>query len=187
MLPQLSCANLWPDWIIRITVTAKRIFTSFELWAHTPFMKWSPGSCFTSVSQALQNNLAKIHNIRNHIHGKNFKLKLCTCTQSMALGTHTKFKLEILMKSTISVIHKFQENISESSWNVSETTPRLQRAKGVNWVNWSLPVHWCWGSRPLMRQSHCHISARFQRLCLQSSLHYPQESAVKKKQMFILI
>ena len=33
------------------------------------------------VSRALQNNLAKIHNARNHIYGENFKLKFCTCAQ----------------------------------------------------------------------------------------------------------
>ena len=84
------------------------------------------GGCFTYVSRALQNNLAKIHNARNHIYGKNFKLKLCMCAQSMALGTHTKFQLEILIRSTISAIHKFRENILESSRNVSETTLRSQ-------------------------------------------------------------
>ena len=85
-------------------------------------MGWNPfpisndaaaGGCFTNVSRALQNNLAIIHNTRNHIYGENFKLKLCTCAQSMAL----------LITSTISAIHKFRENILESSWNVSETTP----------------------------------------------------------------
>ena len=34
----------------------------------------------------------------------------------MALGTHTKFHLQIL-----TAIHKFQENILESSQNISET------------------------------------------------------------------
>ena len=82
--------------------------------------------CFTNVSRALQNNLAKIHNTGNHIYGENFKLKLCTCAQNMALGTRTKFQLEILMRTTISTIHKFQENILESSLYVSETTPRCQ-------------------------------------------------------------
>ena len=55
---------------------------------------------------------------------ENFKLKLCMCAQSMALGTRTKFRLEILIRSTISAIHKFRENILESSRIVSETTPR---------------------------------------------------------------
>ena len=36
----------------------------------------------------------------------------------------TKFQLEILIRNTISAIHKFRENILESSRNVSETTPR---------------------------------------------------------------
>ena len=44
--------------------------------------------------------------------------------KTLALGTRTKFRLEILIRSTISAIHKFRENILESSRNVSETTPR---------------------------------------------------------------
>ena len=66
----------------------------------------------------------KIHNARNHIYVENVKLKICMCAQSMALGTHTKFQLEILIISTISAIHKSQEKILESLWNVSETPPR---------------------------------------------------------------
>ena len=57
-----------------------------------------PGGCITNVSRALQNNLAKIYNARNNIYAENFKLKLCTCAQSMALGTRTKFQLEILIR-----------------------------------------------------------------------------------------
>ena len=96
-------------------------------YVHTaPAGDLGPGGCFTKVSRALQNNLAKIHNARNPIYGENFKLKLCTCTQSIALGSRTKFQLEILIKHTISVIHKFWENILESSRNLSETTPWCQ-------------------------------------------------------------
>ena len=83
------------------------------------------GGCFTNASRALQRNLAKICNARNHIYSENFKLKICTCAQSKALGTHTKFQLEILIRSAISAIHKFRENMLESSLNVSETTPWL--------------------------------------------------------------
>ena len=83
----------------------------------------APGSCFTNVSRALQNNLAKIYKARNNIYAENFKLKLGTCVQSMALGTRTKFQLEILIRSMILVIYKFLENILESSRNVSETPP----------------------------------------------------------------
>ena len=78
--------------------------------------------CFTNVSRALQNNLAKIHIARNHIYGENLKLKLCTCAaQSMALCPRTNFKLGNLLKSMISVRNKFRGNILKSSWNVSET------------------------------------------------------------------
>ena len=81
------------------------------------------GGCFTNVSRALQRNLTKIHNAKNPIYVENFKLKLCTCVQSMALGTRTKFQLEILIRSTNFAIHKFREKILESLRNVSETTP----------------------------------------------------------------
>ena len=97
------------------------------------------GGCFTSVSRALQNNLAKIYNASYHIYGENFKLKLCTCAQSMALGTRTKFQLEMLMGSAISAIHKVRENILESSRNVSETTPRTHADlhwRGINNYNY---------------------------------------------------
>ena len=56
------------------------------------------GGGFTNVSQAVQNNLAKLHNIINHISVYKFKLKLYMCSQSMALYRLTKFKLENLIK-----------------------------------------------------------------------------------------
>ena len=96
-----------------------------------------PGGCFTNVSRALQKNLAKIYNARNYIYGENSKLKLCTCAQSMALGTRTKFQLELLIRNAISAIHKFRENILESSRNVSETTPRTV----FHWRFASCPKH----------------------------------------------
>ena len=93
------------------------------------------GGCFTNVSQAHQNDIAKIHNASNHIYDENFKLKLCPCAQSMALGirtkfqlalgTRTKFQLVMLIGSAIFAIHKFRDNILESWRNVSETNPRL--------------------------------------------------------------
>ena len=46
------------------------------------------------------------------------------CAQSHALGTRTKFQLEILTINVISDIVYFHEIILESSQNVSETTPR---------------------------------------------------------------
>ena len=61
---------------------------------------WSVTAALGVVSRALQNNLAKIYNASIHIYGENFKLKLCTCAQSMALGSRTKFLLEILSRGT---------------------------------------------------------------------------------------
>ena len=82
---------------------------------------------FTNIPQALQNNPVKIYDTRNHIYSDNFVLTFCMCAQSMALGTRTKFQLEILMMSTISAMHKFWKKILESLWNVSETPPRYQQ------------------------------------------------------------
>ena len=76
------------------------------------------GGCFTIVSRALQNILSKFVYCRNRTSYENFQLKLCVCAQSLALealGTHTKFQLEILTINMISGI--------VYSRNVSETTP----------------------------------------------------------------
>ena len=82
-----------------------------------------PGVCFTKVSRALQDILLKFVYWRNRSSYENFKLKLCTCAQSMALGTRTKFQFKILTINVISIIVYFREIILESSRNVSETTP----------------------------------------------------------------
>ena len=100
---------------------------------------WEPGGSFTNVSQALQNNLMKIYNTRNNIYVENFKLKLCTCVQSMALGIRTKFQLEIFARSTISAIDKFWENILESSRNVMIDSYIIPE-------NWSLTTLYLWGN-----------------------------------------
>ena len=65
-----------------------------------------------------------------------FKLKLCTCARSHALGTRTKFQLEILNMNVIFGIAYFREIILKSSRNVSETAPGLSRwcHPGVKWL-----------------------------------------------------
>ena len=83
-----------------------------------------PGGCFTNILRALQNILSKFVYRRNRTSYENFKLKLCISAQSHALGTHTKFRVEILTLNVISSIVDFCEIILESSRNVSETTPR---------------------------------------------------------------
>ena len=79
-----------------------------------------PGGRFTNVSQALQNILSKFVYCRNHTFYENFKLKLCMCAQSkcaqsLALGTRTKFQLEILTINVISDIVYFREISLKSS------------------------------------------------------------------------
>ena len=93
-------------------------------------MNMASRGCFTTFLRVLQNNIVKIHNARNHTSCDNFKLKLCTCAQRMALGTRTKFQLKILTRSKMSSIRTFQENISESSRDVSEK-PTAFRESGV--------------------------------------------------------
>ena len=84
-----------------------------------------PVGCFTNITWALQNILSKFVHCRNRTSYENFKLKLYTCAQSHALGTCTKFQLEILTINMISDITHFYEIILESSQNVTETTPWL--------------------------------------------------------------
>ena len=84
---------------------------------------WNPGGCFTNVLWALQNILSKFMYCRNRTSYENFKLKLCTCTQSHALGTFTQFQLEILAINVIFCIVYFREIILESSRNISESQP----------------------------------------------------------------
>ena len=85
-----------------------------------------PGArgCFTNVSQALQAILSKFVYCRNRTFLWEFQAEtLCVCDQSHALGTRTKFQLEILTIDVISGIAYFHKIILESSWNVSETAP----------------------------------------------------------------
>ena len=82
-----------------------------------------PGVCFTNVSRALQNILSKFVYYKNRTSYDNFKLKLCTCAQSHALGTRRKSQLEILSINVNYGIVYFREIILESSRNVSEKTP----------------------------------------------------------------
>ena len=60
---------------------------------------------------------------RNRTSYEHFKLKRCSCAQSHALGTRTKFQLEILTINVITSIIYFREIILESSRDVNETTP----------------------------------------------------------------
>ena len=101
-----------------------------------------PGVCFTNVSRALQDILLKFVYCRNRSSYENFKLKLCTCAQSMALGTRTKFQLEILTINVISIIVYFREIILESSRNVSGDWRYWERSCQELRTTWSA-TKWC--------------------------------------------
>ena len=85
----------------------------------------APGGCFTNVSRARQDILSKCVYCRNRTSYENFKLKLCTCAQSHALGTRAKFQLGILTINVVSGTVYFRDIILESTRNASETTPWL--------------------------------------------------------------
>ena len=71
-----------------------------------------------TVSQATQNILSKFVYCRNGTSYGNFKLKLCVWAQSMALGSRTKFQLEIL---TILSKCVFRYCFTRLFWRARET------------------------------------------------------------------
>ena len=77
-----------------------------------------PGGWFANVSRALQNILSKFVCCRNRTSYGHFKLKLCSCAQSKALGTRTNFQLEIL---TINVITGIVYIFARLFWRAPET------------------------------------------------------------------
>ena len=113
--------------------TSSHYFTVSHCYMNT-FLRghcWAycPGYLLGVVSRALQNLLSKFVYRKNRTSYENFKLKICMCAQSHALGTHTKFQLEILTINGILGIVYFRKISLESSRNVSETAPwSLQHA-----------------------------------------------------------
>ena len=101
-----------------------RAFWMMGLIKFSKMLITTPGGCFTNVLRALQDILSKFVYCWYSTSYEKFKLKLCTCAKSIALGTRTKFQLEIFNINVISGIVYFSEIIMESSWNVSETPPR---------------------------------------------------------------
>ena len=93
----------------------------FQLWFCQDLLIYfqGPGGCLTNILWALQNILSKFVYCRYRTSYKNFKQKLCTCAQSMALGTRTKFQLEILTIIVISGIVYFWEIIIQ--WKAHKT------------------------------------------------------------------
>ena len=81
--------------------------------------------CFTNISWAIQDILLKFVYCRNLRSYENYKLKLCTHAQSMALGTRTKFQLEILTINVISSNAYFRE----SFWRAREMLVKQPQLK----------------------------------------------------------
>ena len=109
------------------------------LWCWVRNILGESGVCFTNVSRALQNNLAKIGNARNHIFDKNFKLKFCTCAQSMAWVHIQSFSL----KFSWGVWFLQYTNFERIFWRVRETL--VKQSPGQ--------YHNCWWLGSLLHQS----------------------------------
>ena len=92
---------------------------AFTLWPSD--IKCQEGS-FTNVSRGLQNFLSKLLYCKNRTFPENCKLKLCMCGKRHAMGTRTKFHLDVCIINVISGIVYFREIILEGSRDVSETT-----------------------------------------------------------------
>ena len=119
----VAYAKFWSDMMNNNRFTLKHILRRIWIPMVKPFVKWDPGDCFTNVSRALQKIISKFVYCTNSTCDEYFKLKLCTCAQSLALGTRTNFQIEILTINLISGVVYFRENILGSSRNVSETAP----------------------------------------------------------------
>ena len=77
----------------------------------------------------------------------------CMCVRTMGLVTSTKFQLEILMRSMIYAIHKFQENI----WRACKTFVKQPRATTgwwwtLLWMVWHFvdSLQWYWSCHDLL-------------------------------------
>ena len=85
----------------------------------------------TIVKAQMPSNPNQKSRIRDN---ENFKLKLCPCAQSHALGTRTKLQLEFLIINVITGIVYSREIISKRSGNVSETTPGAFATAMLTWM-----------------------------------------------------
>ena len=79
--------------VIKLFASCVLLYVSVHFFSN---IVWRPVHCFTNVSQALQNNITKINNARNHIYGENSTLKLCACAfghmyKVTAWNSHKKY------------------------------------------------------------------------------------------------
>ena len=115
----------------------------------SPFIPWTKGlfhECLVSSPRHSQEFLY----CRILTSYENLKLKLCTCSQSHALRTRTKFPLEILTINVIPGIVYFHEIILESLWNISKTTPNMTlMLSALVWfcLHMETMTKWLWFSR----------------------------------------
>ena len=128
------------------------------------FFRDAAGGCFTNVSRAPQ-----IFSWKYTTPEITFMVKICTCAQSKALGTRTRFQLEILITSIIYAIHKFREEFLESSRNVSETTPRCisgagAEGRGRSWL--------CWFTKCFLIDNSCNVCMTVADRLFDSSAEY---------------
>ena len=113
-----------------------------------PWPTCDAGGCFTNVSRALQNILSKFVYCKNSTCDENFKLKLCTCAQSLALGTRTKFQIDIFTTNVISGVVYFRGilfSMDDSGVFTSIPTLFILHQFHINFVLWIMDhfvTHW---------------------------------------------
>ena len=83
------------------------------------------GYYFTNVLRALQNNLAKIYNARNHIYGENFKLKFVHANKASLWAPIQSFSVKFSWGVWFLQYTNFEVIFLKNSRNVSETPPGL--------------------------------------------------------------
>ena len=111
----LLSTNLW---MLLEPIPVPTTFIDLSTISSGAIMTWKnafciTGGCFTNVSRALQNNLAKIHNTRNHIYDENFKLKLETWLWAHVQSFSLKFSSQVLFLQ--------YTNSERIFWRVRET------------------------------------------------------------------
>ena len=92
------------------------------------------GGCFTNASRALQNNLTKIYNARNHIRGENFKLKLCACTKSYVRFLQCTNFERISWRNRETLVKQPPADPYMLRWMINKVDPKLRcisRAKSL--------------------------------------------------------
>ena len=110
------------------TIMQCSVFTRYYVLNATGHSTWNRHQTILGVVSQTFRELSKIISRKCTAPEITFMVRISSWNfvrVPMALGTRTKFQLEILTRSTISTIYIFRDNCLESSRNVNETPPPL--------------------------------------------------------------